>query len=116
MGDNLTPKAVLLGESFTGDTDFTVFTLALEESESLLDVLLNFELFIGEETFGDFFAGLVSDSVFSGSLKVAGFAGLVKGLTEILLVKLRVFGEAGIPLGIDDLGGGGGGGIPISPL
>ena len=67
MGESLTPKAVLFGAetsfsflSSTGDTDFTVFTLALDESESLLDVLRSFELLIGEELLGDFFTGLVS--------------------------------------------------------
>ena len=69
---------------------------------------------------GDFFDGLlISDSVFNGSLKVAGFAGLV--LTGdwyklLLIVNILLGDEEGIPLGIDDLGGGGGGGIPASPL
>ena len=114
---------VLFGEaksfflrSSTGDTDFTVFILAFEERESLLDVLLSFELFVGEETLGDFFAGLVSVSDFNGNLNVAGFAGLAAGLMEMLLLKFRVLGDAGIPFGIDDLGGGGGGGIPTSSL
>ena len=123
IGESLTPNVVLFGEaksfflrSSTGDTDFTVFILAFEERESLLDVLLSFELFVGEETLGDFFAGLVSVSDFNGNLNVAGFAGLAAGLMEMLLLKFRVLGDAGIPFGIDDLGGGGGGGIPTSSL
>ena len=50
IGDNFTPNVVLFCEaksfffrSSTGDTDFTVFMLAFEERESLLDVLLSFE-------------------------------------------------------------------------
>ena len=101
-----------------GDTDFTVFTLALDERESLLEVLRSFELLMGDDVFGDFFAGLVSVSVLKGSLNVAGFAGLVlpDWPKEISLVKFLPADEEGNPFGIDDLGGGGGGGIPTSPL
>ena len=97
-----------------------MFTLALDERESLLEVLLSFELFIGEEMLGDFFDGVLdSDSVFKGSLNVAGFAGLViaGGWWKLLLLPNILLGdEEGIPFGMDDLGGGGGGGIPASPL
>ena len=60
-----------------GDTDVTVFTLAFEERESLLEVFRSLEMLMGEAMDGDFFTGLVSDSVFKGSLNVAGFAGLL---------------------------------------
>ena len=84
IGDSFTPKVVLLNAeesclpfSSMGDTDLTVFTLAFEERESLLEVFRSLEMLMGDAIDGDFFTGLVSDSVFRGSLKVAGFAGLL---------------------------------------
>ena len=111
----MTPKVVLVGDddfpvmsflSSTGDTDLTVLTLALEERESLLDVLRNFEMLLSGEA-GDFFMAFSSVCGLRGNLTVAGFAGLC--------CMMDLPGEEeDIPLGIDDLGGGGGGGIPAS--